>query len=82
MLEIVTIFRLLRLTILLHEMKDWGVLVDSMKTLIYEFVSLGMVFFYIIMIYSVIGCRWFGGKISTNNIDEIAAAIDISAGFE
>ena len=59
-------------------MEDWSVLGDSMAALMYEFISLGMVFFYLVMIYSVIGVRWFGGKISTDNIGDIVDAIDIS----
>ena len=77
-LMVIAVSRLLRLVILLKEMEDWSVLIHSMSALIYEFISLGMVFFYFMMIYSVIGVRWFGGKISIDNIDAIAEAIGIS----
>jgi hypothetical protein len=58
----------LRLTQFLEELEFWANLVRAIKALSVPFFKLGIAWFYIYNLYTTIGVRWFGGKISKNNI--------------
>jgi len=67
MLEAVVIIRILRLAVYLDEIKNFRIIIETLKSLITPFISMISVMFSIFYIYAFIGMLLFGGKIDFEN---------------
>lgn len=67
-LSMVILLRILRLSDLLHELTVWNNMIAALRALAVPFFNLGVTLYYVYMVYATFGVRWYGGLISTLNI--------------
>ena len=60
-LEITIILRMMRLLVLFKEVKQWQIIIKTIRALLSPFYTLLLVTYMLFLIYSIIGDRWFGG---------------------
>jgi hypothetical protein len=67
LLEAIIIIRVLRLAVYLDEIKNFRIIMETMKSLLTPFWSMISVMFSIFYIYAVLGIKLFGGKVDFDN---------------